>query len=191
MLSFRERPCDEGVIRGTACEAGSVARPRRVLAASVLGSSMAFVDGTVVNVALPALQGAFDATASGVQWVVEAYALFLASLLLVGGALGDRYGRRRVFSIGVAAFALASVACGLAQTLGQLVAARAVQGVAGALLVPGSLALIGSSFTETERGRAIGIWSAFSAMSAGLGLLAGGWLLDVASWRVVFFLNVP
>ena len=144
---------------------------------------MAFIDGTVVNIALPTLQDELGASVAGAQWVVEAYALFLASLLLVGGALGDRFGRKRVFLLGVSLFAAASVACGLARSVEQLIVARAAQGVAGALLVPGSLAVISSSFPKVERGKAIGIWSGFSAISAGLGLVLGGWLLDFASWR--------
>src|ERR687892_1294039 len=135
-------------------------RGRWVLAATILASSMAFIDGTVVNVALPFLQTALNATAIGIQWVVEAYALFLSALLLVGGSLGDRFGRRRVFLIGVCGFAAASAWCGLASGIGQLIAARAVQGVAASLLVPGSLALLSSSFDQERRGKAIGTWSA-------------------------------
>jgi EmrB/QacA subfamily drug resistance transporter len=161
------------------------------MAATILGSSMAFIDGTVVNVALPALQANLDATVQDVQWVVEAYALFLAALLLVGGSLGDRYGRRLVFCLGVALFALASVWCGLAPSVGQLIAARAVQGVGGALLVPGSLAIISASFDEERRGRAIGTWSGFTAMTAAVGPVLGGWLIEHVSWRAVFFINVP
>ncbi|MGH3452506.1 MAG: MFS transporter, partial [Haloechinothrix sp.] len=164
---------------------------RWVLAATILGSSMAFIDGTVVNVALPALQRDLDATASAVQWVVESYALFLAALILVGGSLGDRYGRRRVFALGVALFAAASVWCGLAPDANQLIAARAVQGIGGALLVPGSLAIISASFAGEERGRAIGTWSGFTAITSALGPVLGGWLVDQASWRWVFFINVP
>jgi EmrB/QacA subfamily drug resistance transporter len=162
-----------------------------VLAAAILGSSMAFIDGTAVNVALPALQAGFGASVAGAQWVVEAYALFLAGLLLVGGALGDRFGRRRVFAIGVAGFALASAWCGLAPSLVQLVAARAVQGAAAALLVPGSLALLSAAFDPDRRGRAIGTWSGSTAITAALGPLLGGWLVDRASWRWVFFVNLP
>ena len=162
-----------------------------MLAATILASSMAFIDGTAVNVALPALQAAFGATVAEVQWVVEAYALFLSALLLVGGALGDRYGRRRVFLLGVAGFAAASAACGLAAGPGQLIAARALQGVGAALLVPGSLALLAASFPEARRGRAIGTWSGWSAITAAVGPLLGGWLIDHASWRWVFFLNLP
>ena len=185
-------PCDEAVIL-----AGSPAVPcdRRlgpwILAATILGSSMVFIDGTVVNVALPALQVALGATAADALWIVESYALLLAALLLVGGALGDRYGRRRVFTIGVALFAAASVWCGLAVDLGQLIVARAAQGVGGALLVPGSLAIISASFSEAERGKAIGTWSGFTAVTAALGPVLGGWLVENASWRWVFYINIP
>ncbi|HKV10209.1 MAG TPA: MFS transporter [Thermoanaerobaculia bacterium] len=185
-------PCDEGVIL-----AGRQAAPCRpgaepwVLAATILGSSMAFIDGTAVNVALPALQANLGATVAEVQWVVEAYALFLSALLLVGGSLGDRFGRRRVFLMGVAGFAVASVACGFAADTGQLIAARAAQGIAAALLVPGSLALLSASFDEKRRGRAIGTWSGFSAITAAVGPLLGGWLIDQVSWRWVFFINLP
>lgn len=191
MACLGTRPCDEGVILGPPCRGKRYPHSAWILAATILGSSMAFIDGTVVNIALPTLQSELGATVAGAQWVVEAYALFLAALLLVGGALGDRYGRKRLFMLGVGLFALASVACGVAQTVSQLVAGRAVQGVAGALLVPGSLAIISSSFPKAERGKAIGLWSGFSAISAGLGLVLGGWLLDVASWRWVFYMNVP
>ncbi len=152
---------------------------------------MVFIDGTVVNVALPARQANLGATVQDVQWVVEAYALFLAALLLVGGSLGDRYGRRLVFCLGVALFALASIWCALAPSVGQLIAARAVQGVGGALLVPGSLAIISASFDEERRGRAIGTWSGFTAMTAAVGPVLGGWLIEHVSWRAVFFINVP
>jgi EmrB/QacA subfamily drug resistance transporter len=185
-------PCDEGVIRSGR---RAVSSPRAaevwVLAAAILGSSMAFIDGTAVNVALPALQADLGATVAQVQWVIEAYALFLSALLLVGGSLGDRFGRRRMFLAGVSGFALASVWCGLASGTGQLIAARAVQGIAAALLVPGSLALISASFEEARRGRAIGTWSGFTAITAAVGPLVGGWLIDHASWRWVFFLNLP
>jgi EmrB/QacA subfamily drug resistance transporter len=152
---------------------------------------MAFIDGTVVNVALPALQSNLHATVVDVQWVVESYALFLAALLLVGGSLGDRFGRRRVFVIGVCLFALASAACGLAQDIRQLIIARAVQGVGGALLVPGSLAIISASFDEDRRGQAIGTWSGFTAITTAFGPVLGGWLIEHVSWRAVFFLNLP
>lgn len=164
---------------------------RWILAATILASSMAFIDGTVVNVALPFLQTNLNATAIGIQWVVEAYSLFLSALLLVGGSLGDRYGRRRIFNLGVVIFAVASALCGLAQNIEQLIAARAVQGIGGALLVPGSLALISSSFNEKERGKAIGTWSGFSAMTTAIGPVLGGWLVEHWSWRAAFFLNLP
>src|ERR1700678_1357326 len=162
-----------------------------ILAATILGSSLAFIDGTVVNVALPALQAAMHATVSDIQWVVESYALLLASLLVVGGSLGDLYGRRRVFVSGVILFALASACCGYAPSIGWLILARGVQGVGAALLVPGSLALISSSFSVNERGRAIGTWSGFTAITATVGPVLGGWLVQHASWRFVFFINLP
>jgi EmrB/QacA subfamily drug resistance transporter len=164
---------------------------RWILAATILASSMAFIDGTVVNVALPFLQTNLNATAIGIQWVVEAYSLFLSALLLVGGSLGDRYGRRRIFNLGVVIFAVASALCGMASNIEELIAARAVQGIGGALLVPGSLALISSSFNEKERGKAIGTWSGFSAMTTAIGPVLGGWLVEHWSWRAAFFLNLP
>jgi len=164
---------------------------RGVLAATILGSSLAFVDGTVVNVALPALQRGLGATVADVQWVIEAYALLFSALLLVGGSLGDRFGRRRVYAIGIAVFAATSALCGLAGSVRTLVMARALQGVGAALLVPGSLAIIAASFPEEERGRAIGTWSGFSAMTTALGPVIGGWLIDHFSWRWAFFLNLP
>jgi EmrB/QacA subfamily drug resistance transporter len=192
MANIFPQPCDEGVIRSTpsAAPCARVSEPW-ILAATILGSSMAFIDGTVVNVALPALQKSLNATVLDVQWVVESYALFLAALLLAGGSLGDRFGRRRVFCAGVALFALASIGCGMAQSVRQLIVARAFQGVAGALLVPGSLAIISASFDETRRGQAIGTWSGFTAITAGVGPVMGGWLIEHASWRAVFFINAP
>jgi EmrB/QacA subfamily drug resistance transporter len=164
---------------------------RWILAATVLGSSMEFIDGTVVNVALPSLQRSFGATGTQAQWVVEAYALFLASLLLVGGSFGDRFGLRRVFLAGVVLFLSASMWCGFAPTLAQLLIARSLQGIAGALLVPNSLALLSASFDAAARGRAIGTWSAFASMMTALGPVIGGWMVQHESWRWVFFLNVP
>lgn len=152
---------------------------------------MAMIDGSVVNVALPVMQSKLNATATQVQWVVESYALFLAALILVGGSLGDRFGRRRLFAIGVALFALASVWCGLAPNVEQLIVARAVQGIGAALLVPESLAIISAAFTEDQRGRAIGTWSGFTAITSALGPVIGGWLVEQASWRWIFFLNIP
>lgn len=162
-----------------------------MLAATILASSMAFIDGTVVNVALPALQKEFGASLADAQWVIEAYALFLAALLLVGGAGGDRFGRRRVFLIGVTVFAAASAWCGFARDIHELILARAAQGVGAALLVPGSLAIISASFAERERGRAIGTWSGATAITTALGPVLGGWLIEHVSWRAVFFINLP
>jgi EmrB/QacA subfamily drug resistance transporter len=187
-----EQPCDERVIRSAPATAPCApdAGPW-VLAATILGSSMAFIDGTVVNVALPVLQADLDATVADVQWVVEAYALFLAALILVGGSLGDHFGRRRVYAVGVALFALASVWCGLAPNATVLIVARAFQGVAGALLVPGSLAIISAAFDEERRGQAIGTWSGFTGITSAFGPVLGGWLVENLSWRWVFFINVP
>src|SRR5882672_4444302 len=186
------QPCDEGVIKskGAAVPCPKASGPW-ILAATILGSSMVFIDGTVVNVALPALQTNLNATVVDVQWVVEAYALFLAALLLAGGSLGDHFGRKRVYSIGVVLFALASIWCGFATNIHELILARAVQGVGGALLVPGSLAIISASFKEEERGRAIGTWSGFTAITAAVGPVVGGWLIEHVSWRAIFFINVP
>jgi EmrB/QacA subfamily drug resistance transporter len=187
-----QEPCDENVIRSGPVEAPcSRSRGRWILAATILASSMAFIDGTVVNVALPALQTNLNATAADVQWVIESYALLLSALLLVGGSLGDHYGRRRIFLLGVVIFAGASAACGFAGNIHQLILARAVQGFGAALLVPGSLAIISSSFSEQERGRAIGIWSGVSAITTGIGPVLGGWLIEHVSWRAVFFINLP
>jgi len=192
MANIFVQPCDEGVIRARPSDAPCApASETWILAATILGSSMVFIDGTVVNVALPALQKSLDATVLDVQWVVESYALFLAALLLAGGAMGDRFGRRRIFCAGVALFALASIAGGLARSVNELIVARAAQGVAGALLVPGSLAIISASFDERRRGQAIGTWSGFTAITAGVGPVIGGWLIEHVSWRVVFFINVP
>jgi EmrB/QacA subfamily drug resistance transporter len=201
MAQIGKAPCDETLILhglhgsrragegdGTGCP--EAARPW-VLAAAIVGSSMAFIDGTVVNVALPAIQADLHATAFQAQWVVESYALLLAALLLVGGALGDHYGRRRIFAIGVGIFALSSVACALAANVQQLIAARAVQGVGGALLVPGSLALISAAYPEKERGKAIGTWSGFSGITAAVGPVLGGFLVDHFSWTWAFLINVP
>jgi EmrB/QacA subfamily drug resistance transporter len=185
-------PCDEGVIRsGRASAPCTRTSAPWVLAATIIGSAMAFIDGTVVNVALPQIQARLGATAVDAQWIVESYSLFLAALILVGGSLGDHYGRRRIFLLGVTIFTLASVACGLAQTPGQLIGVRAVQGIGGALLVPGSLAIIGASFTEESRGKAIGTWSGFSGITTAIGPVLGGYLVDTISWRAAFFLNVP
>ncbi|HKR31505.1 MAG TPA: MFS transporter, partial [Terriglobales bacterium] len=192
MWAILQEPCDENVIR-SAPQTAPCAKSRGpwILTATILASSMAFIDGTVVNVALPALQTNLNATAVDVQWVIEAYALLLSALLLVGGSLGDHYGRRRVFLIGITLFALASAACGFAVDIHQLIAARAFQGLGAALLVPGSLAIISSSFSEDQRGRAIGTWSGLSAITTAIGPVIGGWLIEHVSWRAVFFINIP
>lgn len=185
-------PCDDAVIQSR--NAASPCRPAQagwILTATILGSSMAFIDGTVVNVALPALQKDFGATVLGVQWVIESYSLTLAALLLVGGSMGDMFGRRRMFVLGVGFFAAASAYCGLSPSIGHLIAARAVQGIGAAFLVPGSLALISASFDESQRGKAIGTWSGSTAITTAIGPVLGGWLIQHLSWRWVFFLNLP
>jgi EmrB/QacA subfamily drug resistance transporter len=190
MGNIAKPPCDEAVILADSASLSSTSR-LRVLTAAILGSSMVFIDGTVVNVALPALQSALHATISDVQWVVESYALLLSALLLTGGSLGDLYSRRKVFAAGVILFSLASAWCGISPNVSQLIAARALQGVGGALLVFGSLALISASFSSEERGRAIGTWSGFTSITAAIGPLLGGWFVQHASWRWVFFINLP
>jgi EmrB/QacA subfamily drug resistance transporter len=191
MATIARPPCDEAAILANPCEHPATTNGPWILAATILGSSMAFIDGTVVNVALPALQSALHATLADVQWVVESYALFLAALLLIGGSLGDRCGRRKIFAAGVALFSLASAWCGLAPNIRQLIIARGVQGIGGALLVPGSLALISANFSQQERGRAIGTWSGFTSITAAIGPVLGGWFTEHGSWRWVFFINVP
>ena len=170
---------------------GTARRGIFILLTTIVASAMVFIDGNVVTVALPALRTAFDADVAAMQWVVEGYLLTLTALLLVSGALGDGWGRKRVFLAGLALFTVASVACGLAQTIGQLIAARAVQGIGGALLVPGSLAIITACFEGAQRNRAIGTWSAYSAIMVAVAPLLGGWLIEVASWRAIFYINVP
>ncbi|MFD5231331.1 MFS transporter [Streptomyces qaidamensis] len=162
-----------------------------VLLTTVLGSSMAMLDSTVVNVALPRIGRDLDANLSALQWTVNAYMVTLAGLILLGGALGDRFGRRKVFVVGVVWFAVASLLCGIAPNAGVLIAARALQGVGGALLTPGSLALIQASFHPDDRGRAVGLWSGFGGIGAAVGPFVGGWLVDGPGWRWVFLLNVP
>jgi EmrB/QacA subfamily drug resistance transporter len=184
-------PCDEAAILAGLCDRRQTTNGGWILAATILGSSMAFIDGTVVNVALPALQSALHATLADVQWVVESYALFLAALLLIGGSLGDRYGRRKVFVAGVVIFSAASAWCGLVPDIRQLIVARGIQGIGGALLVPGSLALISANFSQAERGRAIGTWSGFTSITAAIGPVLGGWFTEHGSWRWVFFINLP
>jgi len=164
---------------------------RWVLLATVLGSGVAFLDGTIVNVALPRIGTDLSAGFSSLQWVLDGYLLTLGSLVLVGGALGDLYGRRRIFVLGLVSFGVASIACGLAPTAGVLIAARIVQGAAGALLVPGSLAILSSAYAEEDRGRAIGAWSGLAGIAGALGPFVGGYLVDAVSWRWAFLINVP
>ena len=192
MANIGRPPCDEGVIRSAKATAPCTrsAAPW-ILAATILGSSMAFIDGTVVNVALPEIQERLNATASDAQWIVESYALFLAGLILVGGSLGDHYGRRRIFSLGIVLFTAASVWCGLARRPEELILARAAQGVGGAMLVPGSLAIISASFEEERRGRAIGTWSGSLGITTAIGPVLGGYLVENVSWRAAFLINVP
>jgi EmrB/QacA subfamily drug resistance transporter len=183
-------PCDAGVIQCT--RASAPCRPSSrpwVIAAASIGSGMAFLDSTVLNVALPAVQADLGASARETQWVYGAYALVLSALLVIGGSLGDRYGRRRIFVLGAAIFALASAWCALAPGSGQLVAARAVQGAGGALLVPESLAILGASFEGERRARAIGTWSALSGTAMAVGPLLGGWLVEEVSWRSAFLIT--
>ncbi|GAA6524923.1 MFS transporter [Intrasporangium sp. DVR] len=164
---------------------------RLVIAAAVLGSGMALLDGTVVNVALVRIGAELDASLADLQWITNGYLLALASLILLGGSLGDRFGRRRVFVIGVVWFALASLACAVAQSAGQLIIARILQGIGGALLTPGSLSIIQSVFRSDDRAKAIGTWSGLGGISAAVGPFVGGWLVEYASWRWAFLLNLP
>jgi EmrB/QacA subfamily drug resistance transporter len=162
-----------------------------VLVATVLGSALAFIDATVVNIALPRIGADLGADAAGLQWIVNGYTLSLASLILIGGSLGDRLGRRRVFVVGVSWFAVASLLCGVAPTLEALIAARITQGIGGALLTPGALAILESSFDPQDRSRAIGAWSGLGGIAGALGPFLGGWLVQAGSWRLVFLINVP
>lgn len=184
-------PCDEMAIEAGAAAVPCAEAEPWILVVAILGSSMAFIDSTVVNVALPAIQSGLGGTVTDMQWVVESYALLLSALILTGGASGDVFGRRRMFLLGVSVFVTASVACGLAGNIRELVIARAVQGLGAAFLVPGSLSIISASFSESKRGRAIGTWSGFTAITTAAGPVLGGWLIQHASWRWAFFLNVP
>ncbi len=164
---------------------------RLTLVATILGSTVVFLDSTVVNVALPAIADGLDAGLAGQQWVVEAYMLTLVSLLLVGGSLGDQFGRRRVFVIGLVAFGATSILCAVAPTVELLIAARGLQGIAGALLVPGSLAIVAASFSGAERGRAVGTWTAWTGIATVVGPAGGGVLVEALSWRAIFWVNIP
>lgn len=182
-------PCDGGIA------ATKAARPcpnqRLILVASILASSLAFIDGSVVNVALPAIGGEVSADAAGLQWIVNAYLLPLSALLLLGGAAGDKFGRRRLFLAGIALFAVASALCAAAPSLELLLAGRALQGIASAMLMPNSLALLGAAFAGAARGRAIGTWAAAGAIAGAIGPLLGGWLVETAGWRAIFLINLP
>jgi EmrB/QacA subfamily drug resistance transporter len=199
MINPKARPCDEGAIRSVrpvphlppqaGAARGGGSEKFWILAATILGSTMAFVDESVVNVALPAIETDLKAPVAVIQWLVNAYTLCLAALMLIGGAAGDRMGRRRIFVTGAAVFATGSLWCGLSVTIAQLIAARALQGIGAAFLIPSSLAIIGASIDPAERGRAIGTWAGFSAIAAAIGPLLGGWIVDHVSWRWIFLVN--
>ncbi len=178
-------------LRGLQSVAVSAGKERWVLFATVLVSGMAFIDSTALNVALPALQDDLNATGSELLWILNGYSLLVAALLLVGGALGDRYGRRRIYVVGIAIFSGASLACGIATTATALIAARVIQGIGGALMIPGSLAIIVSTVSSEHRGRAIGTWSALSVVATAIGPVLGGILASAGMWRYVFFINLP
>src|SRR5262245_24459634 len=162
-----------------------------VLAVTVMGSGLAFLDGTVVNVALPTIGRGLNASTASLQWILNGYTLALASLILLGGSLGDRHGRRRIFVLGVAVFTVASLVCAVSPTVEVLIFARVVHGIGGALLTPGSLAIIESSFLHSDRARAIGSWTGLTGVASAVGPLLGGWLVSAFSWRAVFLLNLP
>jgi MFS family permease len=182
--------CDIAAARGAKPVARS-AHPRLALATTVLASGLAFVDGSVVNVGLPAIGQSFSADAGALQWVVNGYLLPLSAHLLLGGAAGDRFGRRRLLIAGTALFAVASLVCSLAPGLGILLAGRLLQGAGAAMLMPNSLAILGATFTGEAQGRAIGVWSASGAALGAIGPVLGGWLIDIGSWRLIFLLNLP
>jgi EmrB/QacA subfamily drug resistance transporter len=191
-LSLQANPCDAGVIRAQRESTGEpCGRKRTALAATILGSSLAFIDGSVVNVALSSIQRDLSASVADVQWVVDAYLLLLGSLVLIGGAAGDKLGRRTIFVAGIVVFTGASMACGMAPNAVVLIVARGVQGIGAALLVPSSLAIVGAVFPKAERGQAIGTWAGAGAIMSAIGPVAGGWLIDALSWRAIFFINLP
>ena len=190
MSSLRTRPCEDAIIQSTSAAVPRVASAKRwVLVATILASSIANIDESVINVALPAIETDLATSIVTIQWLVNAYTLCLSALLLVGGASADQFGRRRFFIIGVSIFAAASLWCGIAPSLTQLISARAAQGIGAALLIPCSLALIGATFDENERGKAIGTWAGFSAVATAIAPLLGGWIVDHFSWRWIFLIN--
>ncbi len=191
MHNYIRTPCKEIPIGKAVSSTQATKYKKWTLLATILGSSIAFIDGSIVNIALAAIQNALHASINQLQWIVEAYSLTLAALLIIGGSLGDIYGRRLIFLIGLCIFTIASIACGLALTMTQLITARTIQGMGAALLVPGSLALISASFPEEERGQAIGTWAAFTSIMAAAAPIVGGWLVQHATWKWIFFLNVP
>jgi EmrB/QacA subfamily drug resistance transporter len=190
MINPRAQPCDEAAIRAIAAARNCAANAKPwVLAVTILGSSIAYIDGSVVNVALPAIETDLATSVAVIQWLVNAYTLCLSALVLTGGAAGDLFGRRRIFVVGIAIFAAASIWCGLSPTVAQLILARAIQGVGAALLIPCSLAIIGANFDDDQRGKAIGTWAGFSAIAAAVGPLLGGWIVDHVTWRWIFLIN--
>src|SRR5882757_11190472 len=188
MVFFSIRACARGGVRHYL---NSTAHPRATLAATILGSSLAFIDGSVVNVALPALAIDLHASPSSLPWAINAYLLPLGALILLGGSLGDHFGRRRFFLVGLVTFTLASIICAAAPSLPWLLAGRWLQGLGAALLMPNSLAILGSEFSGEARGRAIGTWAAVGALAGALGPILGGWLVDSVGWRMIFLINVP
>jgi EmrB/QacA subfamily drug resistance transporter len=193
MIGFARAPCDAGVIEATQAFDATLSQRRKwlTLVATIVGSSMALLDGSVVNIALPAIQQALHADAAATQWIVNAYLLLLGALVLIGGSAADLYGRRRIFVFGVAIFIAGSIACGLSPNIAVLIVSRGVQGLGAALLTPASLAMLGATFSEHERSKAIGIWAGAGARRVAAGPPLGGWLVDHVSWRAIFLLNIP
>jgi MFS family permease len=183
--------CDTAAAARSVERVSAPGRPRLVLATTILASSLAFVDGSVVNVGLPAIGQDLAAGAEDLQWIVNAYLLPLSALLLLGGAAGDRFGRRRLLILGTAHFLVASIGCALAPALPFLLAARFIQGGAAAVLMPNSLAILGATFSDQEKGRAVGLWAAAGAAMGSVGPVLGGWLIDLGKWRAIFLINVP